>query len=109
MDKRVKTIVNAAAITAIGLIVPTLAALLASGHSVNNFVISNYIFITGIFIAVAGGIWSILPFFMYKTKLRKTKMWEEVDVQKREGLRWEYILMGAGALIVIVSYVIAVL
>lgn len=109
MDKRVKTIVNAAAITAIGVILPTLAALLVYGHSVNNFVISNYIFSVGILTSVAGGIWSVLPFSVFKSKLRKAKRGEEVDVQKREGLMWGYILIVAGVLIVIVSYVIAVL
>jgi uncharacterized membrane protein len=109
MDKRVKTIVSAAVITAPGVILPALAALLVYGHSVNNFVISNYIFMAGIFTSVAGGVWSILPFFMFKTKLRKTKRWEEVEVQKREGLMWEYMLIVAGVLIAIVSYCIAVL
>lgn len=109
MDNRVKTIVYAAAITAIGAILPILAALLLYGHSVNNFIISDYLFRAGIIIAVAGGVWSILPFFLFKSKLRKTKRWEEVDVKKREGLMWEYILITAGLLIVIVSYCIAVL
>ncbi|MHB1393704.1 MAG: hypothetical protein ACYCYE_11650 [Clostridia bacterium] len=109
MDKRVKTIVSAAVITAAGIILPTLAALLVYGHSVNNFVISNYIFMAGILTSVAGGLWSILPFFMFKSKLRRTKRWEEVNVQKREGLMWEYILIVAGVLIAVVSYFIAVL
>ena len=109
MDKRVKTIVNAAVVTAIGVILPTLAALLVYGFSVNNFVISNYIFTAGILASVAGGAWSILPFFMFKSKLRRTKRGEEVEVQKREGLMWEYILIVSGVLIIIVSYFIAVL
>jgi hypothetical protein len=109
MDKRVKTIVNAAAITAIGSILPALAALIVYGSSVNSFVISNYIFSIGILTAVAGGVWSILPFFIFKSKLRKTKMGEEVEVKKREGLRWDFILAAAGALIVVISYLIAVL
>ncbi len=109
MDKRVKTIVNAAAVTAAGIILPVLAALAVYGFSVNNFVMSNYIFMAGIATAVAGGVWSILPFFMLKSKLRKAKRWEEVDVQKREGLMWEYILIVSGVMIIIVSYLIAVL
>ncbi len=109
MDKRVKTIVSTAAITAIGVILPTLAAFLVHGLSVNNFVISNYIFIFGILTSVAGGVWSILPFFMFKYKLKRAKRGEEVEAQKREGLMWEYILMVAGVLIIIVSYLIAVL
>ena len=108
MDKRVKTIVNTAAIVAAGVILPALAALVVYGFSVNSFVISNYMFSVGILTAVAGGGLSILPFFMLKSKLRKTKMGEEVEVKKREGLRWDYILMAAGVLIIIVSYFIAV-
>ena len=109
MDKRVKTIVNAAAVTAVGVILPALAVLAVYGFSVNNFVMSNYIFMAGIATAVAGGVWSILPFFMFKSKLRKAKRWEEVDVQKREGPMWEYILIVSGVLIITVSYFIAVL
>jgi hypothetical protein len=109
MDKRVKTIVNAAVITAIGIILPALAALLVYGFSVNNFVISNYVFTVGILTAVAGGVWSIFPFFIFKSKLRKARRGEEIEVQKREGLMWEYILVAAGILIIISSYFIAVL
>lgn len=109
MDKRVKTIVSTAVIAITGAILPTLAALLVYGFSVNNFAISNYIFTFGILIAVAGGVWSILPFFMLKSKLRKTKMGEEVEVQEREGLRWEYILMVSGVIIIVVSYFTAIL
>jgi uncharacterized membrane protein len=109
MDKRVKTIVSTVAIVVIGAIFPTLAALLVYGFSANNFVISNYIFTFGIITAVLGGAWSILPFFMLKSKLRKAKRGEEVEVQKREGLRWEYILIAAGAAIIFISYFIAVL
>jgi len=109
MDKRVKTIVNTAAITAAGVILPALAALVVYGSSVNSFVISNYVFSVGILIAAAGGILNILPFFMLKSKLRKTKMGSDIEVNKREGLYWEYILMAAGVLIIIVSYFIAVI
>lgn len=109
MDKIVKTIVNIVAFTAVGAILPVLAALAAYGSSVNSFAISNYIFTVGILTAVAGGIWSVLPFFMFKSKLRKTKMGEEVEVEKKEGLRWDYILLTAGVLIVVISYFIAVL
>ncbi len=109
MDKRVKTIVSAAAITAAGTIIPALAALLVHGFSINTFAISNYVFTVGMFTAAAGGIWSILPFFRLKSKLRKTKIGEEVEVETREGLRWEYILMVSGAIIIVISYFIAVL
>lgn len=109
MDKRVKTIIGTAAITAIGVIIPTLAALLAYGFSANNFVMSNYIFTSGMFITVVGGAWSIWPFFMFKSKLRKARIGEEVGVQKREGLRWEYMLMAAGVLIIVAAYLAAVL
>ena len=109
MDKRVKTIVNTAAVTAAGAMLPALAALVVYGSSVNSFAISNYVFSAGILTATAGGVWSILPFFMLKSKLRKTKMGEDVEVQKREGLLWEYILIAAGASIIIVSYFIAVI
>lgn len=109
MDKRVKTIVNTAAITAAGAILPVLAALLIYGSSVTNFIISDYMFRAGMITAFSGGIWSIVPFFIFKSKLRKTKRGEAVEVKKREGLRWDYILMAAGVLIVIVSYFIAVL
>ena len=109
MDKRVKTIVSAVVIALIGAIIPTMAALLVYGFSVNNFVISNYIFTFGILTAVSGGVWSILPFFLLKSKLRKAKRGEEVEVQKREGLIWEYILIAASVIIIAISYFIAVL
>jgi uncharacterized membrane protein len=109
MDKRVKTMVSAAVITAAGTILPTLAALLVYGFSINCFAISNYIFTIGMFTAAAGGVWSILPFFRFKSKLRKTKIGEKVEVQTREGLRWEYILMVSGVIIIVISYFVAVL
>lgn len=109
MDKRVKTIVTTAAITAAGTILPTLAALLVYGFSINSFAISNYIFVIGMLTAVAGGIWSILPFFRFKSKLRKTKFGEEVEAEKRGGLRWEYILMVSGVIIIVISYFVAVI
>jgi hypothetical protein len=109
MDKRAKTIVSIALIAVIGAALPALAALLACGLSVNNFVISNYIFAIGILITATGGIWSILPFFMFKSKLRQAKRGEEVEVQIRKGLRWEYILMVSGVIIIGISYCIAVL
>lgn len=109
MDRRVKTIISTAVIAAIGAILPTLAALLVYGFSVNNFVISNYIFIFGMLATISGGVWTILPFSIFKYKLRKAKSEEEVEVKKREGIRWEYILMTAGVIIIAISYFIAVL
>lgn len=109
MDRRKKTLISLAAVVALGVILPGLAALIVYGFSLNSFALSNYIFTTGLFTAAAGGTAAVVPFFFIKAKLRRNPRVERIEVKKREGLLWEYILLAGGVIIIFISYLIAVI
>lgn len=109
MDKRKKTFIGLAAVVASGIMLPALAAFVVYGFSLSRFALSNYIFTVGLFAAAAGGIGTVIPFFFIKAKLRKNPRVESIEVKKREGLLWEYILLSGGVIIIAISYLIAVI
>lgn len=109
MNKRAKTLKSLAAVIALGILLPSLAAFIVYGFSINNVVLSNYIFVVGLLTAAVGGTWMVIPFFFIKAKLRRNPTVDKIEVKKREGLLWEYILFSGGVVIVVISYLIAVL
>jgi hypothetical protein len=109
MNKSGKTVISLAAVIALGLLLPSLTAFIVYGFSINNVVLSNYIFVVGLLTAAVGGIWMVVPFFFIKAKLRKNPTAEKIEIKKREGLLWEYVLFSGGVVIVVISYLIAVL
>ncbi|MGE5631274.1 MAG: hypothetical protein ACM3TR_09290 [Caulobacteraceae bacterium] len=109
MDKRKNTIIALASVVAAGTVLPILAAFILYGFSVNYFKISNFIFTTGLFVSAIGGLAAVIPFSFLKAKLRKNPRVEKLEVKKREGLLWEYILLAGGVIIIVISYLAAVL
>jgi uncharacterized membrane protein len=53
-------------VVAIGVILPALVALIVYRFSLNYFVLSNYIFTAGLFVAATGGVAAVIPFFFIK-------------------------------------------
>lgn len=89
----------------IGLFVPSVISFIINGAS--SFYASNFVFASGLFIAAAGGAGLVVPFSLLKAKIRRLKIGEELVVEKKDRLRWEYICLAAGAALILASFIIA--
>lgn len=89
----------------IGLIVPAVISFIINGA--DSFYASNFVFASGLVVAAAGGAGLIVPFSILKSKIRNLRIGEELVVEKKDRLRWEYICLAAGAALILVSYIIA--
>ncbi len=92
-------------ILGVGLTVPVVLSFVLNGAS--RLYASNFVFTAGFLMAAAGAAGLVMPFSLLKVKLRRLKAGEELAVEKKEGLRWEYVFLADGAVLVLASYFIA--
>lgn len=108
MGKKFKSIIIAVIIIAASLVFSLIFSLIKGKFTLDRMVFINLLFWIGIILSLIGGIIITFSFMSFKRKLKKKPIYEDVVLDEKKNLPWEYILFTSGAIIFFISYYISV-
>ena len=91
-----------------GMLLAILLALFFGGFALNTVKVSNGLFLVALVMCMVGAVKGLLPFFRLKKKLRTMQVDAEVRLEEAPKLKWEYPVIAAGLVLVLLSFLLAV-
>lgn len=106
MSKILKEVIYTAVLIIGVILIALLLVLVTNSFTIDNIALGNYTFIISFLFSLVGGAKIILSFEFFKKKLFKTPLDAELDEEEdnKDRIRWEYICVTAGAILIVISY-----